>query len=101
MVRGINNGETRNGVRVLDNDATTVIVAVANAGIRVRAVRCISLSPPGGITTAAVQTPMLMDVDMDDAEKLKAFKFSVFSIEDQMRFSSVESCAYVKSPAYL
>ena len=30
MVRGINNGETRNGVRVLDNDATTVIVAVAN-----------------------------------------------------------------------
>ena len=65
MVRGINNGETRNGVRVLDNDATTVIVAVANAGIRVRAVRCISLSPPGGITTAAVQTPMLMQHGAD------------------------------------
>ena len=103
MVRGINNSETRNGVRVLDNDATTVIVAVANAGIRVHAIRCLSLSPlNNGLVTAAIQTPVLfMEVAMDDVEKLKAFQFNVFSTEDQLRNFSVNSCAYVKSPFYL
>ena len=98
MVRGVAHGEFRDNVRVLDNDATTVIVAVANAGIRVRAVRCASLSPPVGINTAQVQSfVVFMDVAVADVEKLKAFKFLVFSTVQQPGGMSEMSCSYVKS----
>lgn len=102
MVRNVVYGETRDNVRILDNDATTVIAAVANAGIRARAVRCASLSPPAGVNTVAAQSlALFMDVAMADVEKLKAFQFQVFSTLQQPGAIFEESCAYVKSPAYL
>jgi hypothetical protein len=102
MVRNVVSGETRDNVRILDNDATTLIVAVANAGIRVRAVRCASLSPPKDVNTVAAQSPVLfMDVAMADVEKLKAFKFLVFSTVQQPGAIFEASCSYVKSPVYL
>jgi hypothetical protein len=102
MVRGISYGETRNGIQVLDNDATTVIAAVANAGIRVRAIRCAALSGPlNKITVAALSPVLFMDVYLEDVEKLKAFQFLDFSTIDQPGSIYEESCARVKSPYYL
>lgn len=102
MVRNVVYGEFRDNVRILDNDATTIIAAVANAGIRASAVRCASLSPPAGVNTVAAQSlALFMDVAMADVEKLKAFKFLVFSTVQQPGGINEESCAYVKSPAYL
>lgn len=102
MVRSVIYGETLDNVRVLDNDATTVIAAVANSGIRARAIPCASLSPPDGVNTVQAQLLVLfMDVAMVDVEKLKAFKFVVFSMLQPPGGMSDESCAYVKSSAYL
>jgi hypothetical protein len=102
MVRNVVYGEFRDNVRILDDDATTVIVAVANADIRVRAIRCASLSPPVGVATVAAQSLVVfMDVAVADVEKLKAFKFLVFSTVQQPGRIFEESCAYVKSPVYL
>jgi hypothetical protein len=101
MVRSVVYGETRGNVRVFDNDATTVIAAVANAGIRARDIRCASLSPPDGLNTVQAQTPVLfMDVAMTDVDKLKAFKFVVFGALQPPGKIFEESCAYV-NPGYL
>ena len=103
MVRSVIYGETdRNNVRVFDNDATTLIAAVTNAGIRARAVRCAGLSGvPNRITTASVHPVLFMDVSTEDVEKLKAFKFLVFSTVEQPSNIFEQSCVYVSSPAYL
>jgi hypothetical protein len=52
MVREVRNGVFNGLIPILDDAASTVIVAVVNAGINVRAIRCASLGgSPGLIRT--------------------------------------------------
>jgi hypothetical protein len=93
MVREVRNNAFDGLIPILDDAAATVIVAVINAGIPVRAIRCGSLSPPRNVFTVQVQTPvLLLDVSIDDVEKLKAFKFTVFGPADQARKLFLEAC---------
>ena len=93
MVRDVRYGTFDGLIPILDDEPTTVIVAVINAGIKVRAIRCGSLSPPRDLVSPAVQSPVLfLDVSVDEVEKLKAFKFRVFGPFDQARTLVSAAC---------
>lgn len=93
MVREVRNGLFNGFIPILDDATTTVIVAVLNAGINARAIRCASLSPSRDVPGVQIQTPvLLLDVSAEDVEKLKAFKFRIFGPSDQARKLSPEAC---------
>ena len=93
MLREVLNGVFSGITPLLDDATTTVIVAVVNAGIPVRAIRCASLGGSPGLVSPAVLSPVLfMDVSTDDVEKLKAFKFRVFGPVDQARKLFPDAC---------
>lgn len=100
MARTVDRGRFDGLVPVLDNTPTTVILAVVNAGIPVRAIRCGALSAPrdGGIYTQALEPVLLLDASSDDVDRLKAFKFRVFDAIDQARGFTPGPCQRVDLP---